>query len=329
MNELVWGRGYLWPWLLCLPVVWLLLHLVLGRARRAAQRYGAASSDAVPHPAARSLRLVLLLALGWLTWMDPRYGQEQVTVERAGVDVVFCLDTSRSMLARDIQPDRLRRAMADIESVLPRMQGGDRAGLVVFAGAARLWIPLTHDLDSFRELLQEVDTNVVPVGGSDLAAALRKAREVAEPGQQATTFVVLLTDGEDLAGHGREAAAELAADGITVYAVGYGSGLGSKIVLEQGGSETFLADRQGQEVVTALDTEGLRAIAGAAGGEFLRADGMALPLVQLHDKRLQALARRAYESGTETAHKTRFQWVLLPAVLLLLWEILSMGGRRR
>ena len=104
--------------------------------------------------------------------MDPRWGDEQFAVERRGLDVIFCLDTSRSMLARDLEPFRLARAKQDIRAVLPAVRGGDRVGLVVFAGKARLWIPLTHDVDSFGGLLDEVDTDIVPVGGSDLAAAL-------------------------------------------------------------------------------------------------------------------------------------------------------------
>jgi Ca-activated chloride channel family protein len=329
MSELFWTRGQLWPFLLLLPVLAFALYWLLGQSRRAALRYGAVSRERVPSPLGRATRLCLLLALAFLTFMDPRYGEEDVAVERAGLDVVFCLDTSRSMLARDMDPDRLHRAIADVKSVLPSLRGGDRAGLVVFAGQARVWIPLTHDLDSFRELIDEVDTYVVPVGGSDLAAALRKARELLEPGQQSTSVVIMLTDGEDLGGKAREAAAELAGDHVVVHTVGYGSAQGSKIVLQKGGQESFLKDEQGEEVVSRMDRATLTAVAAASGGEFVRADSMALPLVQLHDKRLRPMLKRSYETGTERAHKARYQWVLLPALLLLLWELLTMGGRHR
>lgn len=329
MSDLFFSRGVLWPWLLCLPVVGFGLWWMLRRSHRAALRYGALARERVPAPWSRALRLSLLLALGLLTWMDPRYGEEDVAVERAGLDVVFCLDTSRSMLARDLEPDRLQRAIADVKSVLPRLQGGDRVGLVVFAGQARTWIPLTHDLDSFRELIDEVDVNVVPLGGTDLGAALKKARELLEAGQQSTTVVILLTDGEDLGGKGREVAAELAGDQVVVHTVGYGSRMGSKIVLQKSGQETFLKNDKGEEVVSAMDSETLRAVATVAGGEFVRADATALPLVELHDKRLRPMLKRSFETGSEKAHRARYQWVLLPALLLLLWELLSMGGRRR
>ncbi len=329
MNELLWARGHWWPLLLCLPLLWLLLFALLGRSRRAARAYGVPLPAGAATPAGRSSRLTALAALTVLAFLDPRYGEEEVVVERAGLDLIFCLDTSRSMLARDLEPTRLQRAIGDIRAVLPSLVGGDRAGLVVFAGQARLWVPLTHDMDSFRGLLAEVDTNAVPVGGSDLAAALRRARELAEAGQQSTTVVVLLTDGEDLAGEARAAAAELAADRIVVHAVGYGSALGSKIVVAQNGQETFLRDDKGEEVVSAMDVPTLTAVAEAAGGEFVRAEALPLPLVELHDKRLRPMLKRSFESGTEKAHKARFQWLLLPALLLLLWELFAFGGHRR
>src|SRR5690606_26008661 len=109
----------------------------------------------------------------------------------------------------------------------------------------------------------------------------------------------------------------------------YGSTQGSKITLDASGKETFLKDDGGAEVVSALDSEGLRELAAVTGGEFLRTDVMALPLVQLKAKRLDPMVKRAYEKGEETVFKTRFQWVLIPAMLLLFVELLFVGGSRR
>lgn len=329
MSGLEWTRGGHWPWLLLLPVVWALLYALLSRTQRAVQAYGAPPLDPVLAPLWRSARTTLLLGLGFLCWLDPRWGDETVVVERRGLDLLFCLDTSRSMLARDLEPTRLGRALRDIRAVLPSLQGGDRAGLVVFAGAARLWIPLTHDLDSFRALLDEVDTDMVKVGGTDLAAALRRTLEFADTDNAATTAVLLLTDGEDLAGAGQQAALELAAKDIVVHAVGYGSSMGSKITVEKDGKEEFLRAQDGSEVVSRMDPESLRALARVTGGEFVRADAMALPLVELHDKRLLPMQKRSYDASEDTAKQARYQWVLLPLVLLLLWEIVTAGGRHR
>ncbi|MCA8955865.1 MAG: VWA domain-containing protein [Planctomycetes bacterium] len=329
MNQLSFSHPELWPWALAVVPLWLLLFGILRARARARAAYGAPLTERVSGPAARATRLTLAAALLLAVWVEPRYGEEQVQVERAGLDLVFALDTSRSMLARDMEPTRLGAAKRDILTVLPDLKGGDRVGLVAFAGEARLMVPLTHDLSSFRQLLEQVDTDAVRRGGTDLAAALRRSLEVIGTDHQATAAIILLTDGEDLTGAGKQAAREAHDRGVVVHAVGYGSTRGSKITLDQSGNESFLRDEKGTEVVSALDSEGLRALASVTGGEFLRTDVMALPLRQLKEKRLDAMVKRAYEKGEETIYKTRFQWVLIPAMLLLLFELIRHGGRRR
>ncbi len=328
MSDLVWTRGHLWPCLFLVPLAWALTWALFDRTRQAAARYGALAANATS-PFARSLRLTVMLLLGLLAWMDPRFGDEPIAVERRGLDLIFCLDTSRSMLARDLEPTRLARAMQDIRAVLPALQGGDRTGLVVFAGQARLWVPLTHDMDSFRVLLDEVDTDVVKTGGTDLAQALRKALEVADLDNAKTTAVVLLTDGEDLAGAGQQAASELKDKGLIVHTIGYGSARGSKITVADGANEGFLRDRDGNEVVSRMDDASLRAVAAVTGGEFVRAESVALPLNELHSKRFLPMQKRSYDAGEETGKQARYQWVLLPLLALLLWEMALAGGRHR
>ncbi len=329
MNELEFSRAQWWPLLLALPPLFVLLLAALRKAIAAARRYGAMSRDSVPSPVLRALRLSAIALLGLVCWMDPRFGEESLPIGRLGLDLVFCLDTSRSMLAADVEPDRLSRAKSDIRAVLPLLAGGDRAGLVVFAGEARLWIPLTHDIPSFGRLLDEVDTSVVPVGGTDLGKALKKARELAQPDEAATTVFVLLTDGEDLGGKGKEEARAISEDKICVHAVGYGSVLGSKITLSKGGEQSFLRGKDGQDVVSKLDSEGLREMCGVAGGEFVRADAMALPLRQLYEKRIVPMQKRTFEAGQETAKQARYQWALLPMLVLLLYEMAVAKGSRR
>ena len=329
MSDIEFTRGHLWPWLLTLPLVWAVLWWVLDRTRVGMLRYGATPTVVLATPLWRSFRLSILFALGFVCWLDPRWGDEAVSVERRGLDMIFCLDTSRSLLGSDMAPTRLQRAINDIHSVLPALEGGDRAGLIVFAGEARLWIPLTHDITSFAGLLDEVDTEVVKTGGTDLSKALRKALEISDTKDLATTVVLLMTDGEDLAGAGQQAATELKEQGLTVYSIGYGSAMGSKITVMQGDKEQFLRDRQGNEVVSRMDPESLRKLAAVTGGEFVRAEAMVLPLVELHQKRLVPMQKRAYDAGEESGKQAQYQWVLLPLVILLLLEIAFAQGRQR
>ena len=282
VGRLSWTRPELWPWLLLAVPVWGLAWWWLRRRQVARSAYGAVFTERASAPWLRALRLSGVLICLFLVYMEPRYGEEKVQVERRGLDVVFALDTSRSMLARDMDPSRLDAAKRDILSVLPELVGGDRVGLVAFAGQARLIVPLTHDLDSFRQLLGTVDTATVRKGGTDLATALRKCLKLVDEGQQTTSVIVLLTDGEDLSGAGKQAAREAKSRGVVVHAVGYGSVQGSKIVLDKSGNQQFLKNNAGGEVVTRLDSDGLRALAEVTGGEFLpeRRDDAADPPTQ-------------------------------------------------
>jgi hypothetical protein len=114
-----------------------------------------------------------------------------------------------------------------------------------------------------------------------------------------------------------------------LHAIGYGSTRGSKILVERKGEEAFLKSDTGDEVVSVMDADSLRAMAEAAGGELVRADVVALPLVELKRKRLDPMLQRSFDAGEEVAPKTRFQWVLLPCLLLLLFELFFAGGSKR
>lgn len=329
MRELTFSHPQLWPLLLLVIPAWLLVWWLARQRIEARQAYGATLVEILPSPSGRATRIGLAALFLLLTWMEPRLGQEQVQVERRGLDIIFCLDTSRSMLARDMEPTRLGRAQRDIRSVLPELTGGDRVGLVAFAGRARVVVPLTHDLDSFRQLLQTVDTHTIRHGGTDIAAAVDKALELIGDDDQQTSVIVVLTDGEDHGGKAQAAAKKCRDRNVLLHAVGYGSTRGSKITLADKEGESFLRNEQGDEVVSALASESLRALTQAAAGEFLRADVMPLPLLELKTKRLDPMVKRAYEAGEETVYKSRFQWTLLPALLLLLWDMIAFGGWRR
>ncbi|GAB4147328.1 MAG: hypothetical protein Fur0037_15510 [Planctomycetota bacterium] len=329
MNGLEFSRIGQWPWILLLPVLVLVLWSASARRSRLAGIYGAVSADRTLSTAARTALLSLVAVLSFACWLDPRLGEETVAVERRGLDIVFCLDTSRSMLARDAEPNRLARAIADIRAVLPALKNGDRVALVVFAGRARVWVPLTHDIDSFRELLAEVDANVVPVGGTDIGSALSAAEKLLDPSSRATSVVVVSTDGEDHAKTGQAAAARLGSAGVVVHCVGYGDARGSKIAILERGEEVFLKDEEGRDVVSAMDADSLRAMAHGSGGEFVRADAMALPLLQLYEKRVVPMQKRSYEASEERQKKARYQWVLLPTLVLLMLEMFLSGGSAR
>jgi len=272
---------------------------------------------------ARRVLLAAGLALGGVAALAPRLGNGPESIDARGGDLVIALDVSRSMLAGDVAPTRLARAKEQVVELAAR-SGGDRLGLVLFAGEARLAVPLTQDLDSFASLVARADVESVLRGGSDLGAALEAALAVLRPtddGEPAPRSIVLLTDGEDLAGRGLRAARQCRERDVRVHCVGFGTSLGSKIVIESGHGPAFLRDRSGSEVLSALDADGLLRIAAATGGEFVDGGAAGHALLELYDRRIAPKSSGAVDVGERRAPASRYQWPLLAALLLWIVEL--------
>lgn len=262
-----------------------------------------------------------LAALGGvLATMQPEWGRESARIERKGSDIVVCLDVSRSMLAADLAPSRLQVAHQDL-AALVASGVDDRFALLAFAGEARRIVPLTDDRPSFASLIGLAEPRAVRRGGTDLAMALEAAREALPVNGERARAIVVMTDGEDLEGRAL-AALEDWEDSIPVHAVGYGTVAGSKIVVQQGGRSTFLTDREGREVITALDPRSLRALGAQTEGSYRDA---------ADDPGLLALREGLQQGATRLAplddggrRGARFGWPLLLAFLALVF-----GGRAR
>jgi len=312
-------RAELWPLLLFAPAAWLLLVACERRRARRLERVagsrGRALADGL-RGGEGALRRALLsagLLLALVAALAPRIGESGRELEPRRADLLVCLDVSRSMLATDVAPSRLEAAKRAIAALAERARG-DRLGLVLFAGAAELAVPLTQDLDSFAELAEFAEPSRIARGGTDLGAALDAARAALEGARADHAAVLLISDGEDHEGRGLRAARELARRGFAVHCAGVGSPLGSKIAVEGGGA--FLRDRAGREVVSALDAAGLEAIAAAAGGESIDLGRGAAALVDHYERHVRPTAFAAAESGRRGGREPRFQWPLLAAFLL-------------
>ncbi|MCE9634655.1 MAG: VWA domain-containing protein [Planctomycetes bacterium] len=339
------ARPEWWPALLAGPAVWFVLRARDAARARTLARVAGPRGDAVAPGRSDTLRRVrqALFAEGMIlaaiAAMHPVWGGAYEGVERRSADVVVCLDVSRSMLARDVAPNRLERARREIRALAERARG-DRLALVVFAGEARIAVPLTLDRASFAEMAERADTLSVRRGGTDLGGALGAAlRAISQAGSEHAA-VILLTDGEDLGGRGLAAAADCRDHGVAVHCVGLGSPLGSKIAVADGpgdGSvrpgETFLRDASGADVVSAMDAESLRRIAYATGGSFTNAGTDATAgatagddvLTTLYDDRVLPMARQAFASA-EREHGdergvNRYQVPLLGAFLLFILDL--------
>jgi Ca-activated chloride channel family protein len=333
MTELFLERPEHWP--LLLGPVLLAVLVFLAARRRAAMRAAFADvaahrvlvADAGPRGQRRRAAFELSgLGLLALAALQPAFGWTLVKVERRGVDVVVCLDTSRSMTATDMAPSRAGRARRDLHALLPGLRG-DRIALVAFAGDARVVCPLTHDLAAFESLLADVDEKATRKGGTNLGAALRAALALLPADAAQSQVILVLSDGEDLEGQGQAEAESARRRGVQVHAIGYGTPQGAKVRAADG--KGFLRDEQGQDVITRMDAQGMRQLAESCGGVFLAAEAHPLPVLEVFDKRVRPLVQRRFEEETKRRPRARFQWLLLPGLLCLLIAFVDPGRMRR
>jgi Ca-activated chloride channel family protein len=272
----------------------------------------------------RAVARVATLALLVVALAGPQWGFHWEEVRREGVDIIIALDTSRSMLADDIKPNRLARAKLAIEDLLKQLRG-DRVGLVAFAGSAFVQCPLTLDYQAFTESLRATQVGIIPRGGTALADAIRVSLQAFEAHQSKHEALILITDGEDHEGQVSEATKEAAERGIKIYTVGIGTTEGELIpAAERGG---FLKDRRGNVVKSRLDDATLKDIATTTGGAYVHGDGHTVGLDEIYRTYVAKMDTRELQSAMQKRFEERFQWPLLLAVALLAAEPL-LGGRR-
>src|SRR5947207_10722196 len=183
----------------------------------------------------------------------PRWGYIYENVKRKGLDLIFAADTSRSMLSNDVSPNRLQRVKLAAQDLINELQG-DRVGLVAFAGRAFLQAPLTIDYDAAAEAINDLDTNTIPEGGTNISDAIDLAVRTFGKSAIGNRAVIIFTDGEELSGNAPKTAKAAADAGVRVFAVGVGTPEGSLIPINgEGGGNAFVKDSQGQVVKSKLD----------------------------------------------------------------------------
>ncbi len=238
--------------------------------------------------------ILVAMACIVLALTGPRWGTYYEQVQQRQIDLMVCLDVSRSMLAEDAGMSRLDRAKDDINRLLGRLSGGS-IGLVAFAGKATLVCPLTDDYEFYRLMLEDVGPHSAPLGGTNLGEAIAAAVKGFTPGRQAQRVVLLLTDGEDHGDGAVEEARRAHERGVLLFTVGIGDAKqGALIPLVQDGRRTFL-QYDDQQVWSRMDPTRLKAIAAAGGGEY-HPSGQITPtqrtLEWIYDQRLRPLEQQ-------------------------------------
>jgi Ca-activated chloride channel homolog len=279
------------------------------------------TADFSRHKAAlRALLLMGFFFFGILALARPQWGMRLNTVRRQGLDIIAALDTSYSMNAEDVAPNRLAKAKNEIRGLLGRLKG-DRIGLVAFAGTAIVQCPLTLDYGAALLFLDAANTEMIPEPGTSLAAAIQTAGSAFIAKERKYKVLVIFTDGEDLEGQVGEAVSKARDEGVIIYTVGIGSPEGRPIPERdsKGDIINYRKNQDGQVVVSRLDEQSLGEIAAKSNGEYFRASTSESELDQLYDD-VSRMETRPLESRVVQTFEDQFQYPLGAALLCLIAE---------
>lgn len=329
------GAAY-WFWaLLAVPV----LVLLFARAeRRAALRLREFVSERLLPNLARTvdwrrrkLRFALVLlgfALAITALAKPQWGYIYEDVKRKGLDLIFAADTSRSMLSNDVPPSRLQRVKLATQDLLNELQG-DRVGLIAFAGRAFLQAPLTIDYTAAVESINDLDTNTIPEGGSNISAAIDLAVQTFGKSAIGNRALIIFTDGEELSGDAMKTAKVAADAGVRIFTVGVGTPEGSLIpITGEGGGTAFVKDSNGQVVKSKLDEKRLKEIAEATGGFYIHLEDGPRTMRRLFADGLSKMQAGDIDDRMSRRPIERYQWPLGAAMLALTASFLIRERKR-
>lgn len=256
-----------------------------------------------------------------LSLLRPQYGYHWEEVKRKGLDIIIALDTSKSMLAQDVKPNRLDRSKLAIIDLVKKLKG-DRIGLIAFSGTSFLQCPLTVDYNGFLMSLDSINVDTIPYGGTKIANAIEDAISAFKTGAKNHKVLIFITDGED---HGRDPikAVELAkSSGIRIFCIGIGSKEGELIpVKDEKGNVSFLKDKQGGVVKTKLDEDILKKIALGTNGSYIRATATEFGLDILYAEKISKLEKNEIDVKMKKRYEERYQIPLFIAFCLILAEI--------
>jgi hypothetical protein len=328
LNQLNW----LWLVAVCLTAA---MFAAIAR-RQAMSRFATANLLRQVLPQRGSLRrnfatglTIVALALMVVALVDIRWAKVWRDVPQKGIEVMFVLDVSRSMLADDAAPNRLERAKQQIKDTIDEM-AGDRVGLIVFAGDARQQIPLTTHYDDFKQSLDEVGPQNVRRGGSRLGEAIDMASHSFLTKSNAHKAIVIFTDGEDQESEPVEAAKRAhESAGVRIFAVGLGDmDQGSRIPVGDENRKQYLT-HDGKPVWSKQNGDILRQIATASDGAYIPAGTKQVNMSDVYHSYIAKVEQTKFETARVNQYEARFQWFLLPALLLLLVEVAITTGQSR
>ena len=271
-------------------------------------------------PYLRIFTILFCLIFLVLAMINPQMGTKMETFKRFGVDIVFAVDVSRSMLAEDIVPNRLEKSKQLVNQIINTLNG-DRIGIVAYAGKAFPQLPITTDYSSGKMFLQSMNTDMISSQGTAIDEAIQLATNYYDDESKIERILIIISDGEDHNDVSVDMAKIASQKGIIIYTIGVGNEKGAPIPIKKNGIiQSYKKDNKGEVVITKLNRQVLVDIANQTGGEFI--DGTETKfVVNRIGEILKETEKKEFESKKFSEYKDQFQWFLAIGLLLLFIEI--------
>jgi len=265
---------------------------------------------------------VLCLAFSCLAiaLVNPKIGTKLETVKRQGVDIVFAVDVSKSMLAEDIAPNRLEKSKQLVTQIVNNL-ASDRIGIIAYAGKAFPQLPITTDYAAAKMFLQSMNTDMLSSQGTAINEAIQLARTYYDDEEQTNRVLIIISDGEDHSEVAQEVAEAAAGEGIKIFTIGVGDVKGAPIPIKRNGIVlNYKKDRTGETVITKLNEETLKDIASEANGEYINGRNTTEVVESIRDI-LNRMDKKEFEAKEFAEYKDQFQWFLALGIFFLLVDI--------
>jgi Ca-activated chloride channel family protein len=313
--------------LFILPIVVLLFLFNMYWKRKKQQEFGdleivkRLSPESSVFKPVFKLVVILLALLGLILGLvNPKIGTKLETVKREGIDIVFAMDVSKSMLAEDVAPNRLEKSKQVVSQIINQL-GSDRIGIVAYAGSAFPVLPITTDYSVAKMFLQSMNTDIVSSRGTSLDEAIKLSSTYFDEKSKTSKLLILISDGEDHSEGAQAAAEEANKLGMRIITVGIGTEKGGTIPLKRNGVvESYQRDQNDEVVITKLNQPDLEAIAKATKGGYVSGNNTK-EVVEYIKKTLDNIQKTEFESTQMADFQSQFQWFLGFAFVLLFLDV--------
>jgi Ca-activated chloride channel family protein len=322
-------------YLAIIPVIFVLFLLVFWWKKRKQKQFadtGLIDKLSPERSSFKSFLKILAICLGLaflvISLTNPKMGTKLETVKREGVDIVFALDVSKSMLAEDIAPSRLEKAKQIITRVIEKL-GSDRVGIIIYAGNSYPLLPITTDHAAAKMFLQNANPDMVSSQGTAINEAIERAITYYDNDEQTNRFLFIVSDGEDHEENTVSLAQEAKKEGIKIYTVGVGSEKGGPIPIRNNGSViSYKKDNKGEVVITKMVEKVLRDVANEGNGKYINGN-KTQETIDIIEELLLKAEKSEFETKKFSDYKDQFQWFVGFGLLFLIIDVLLLEKKTK